>query len=225
MSINLVLYILAGLGIAGLVVIIYRKIPSLANLSEEEIIILSRKKSFFQRVKEINWGRYWFNLVVSLEKFLRRIEIIFLKLDNILRKCIRWLRTRSQIISQRSKEWIKERESRRKHLSLLKKRPEEEISVKINNDETEKEEMIEEEESDDLSLNELEKPIKEEQKWIDLIVENPKNITAYKFLGLLYWKQHNYNDAKNSLEMSIKLGSKDRKVRDVLKKLKEMGIE
>ena len=68
-------------------------------------------------------------------------------------------------------------------------------------------------------------PKTEEQKWIDLIVENPKNITAYKFLGLFYWKQHNYPDAKASLEMAVKLGSKDKKVKEAMEELKKMGVE
>ncbi len=58
-----------------------------------------------------------------------------------------------------------------------------------------------------------------------MIVENPNNITAYKFLGLLYWKQHSYSDAKSSLEMAIKMGCKDRKVNEVLKELKNMKIK
>ena len=58
-----------------------------------------------------------------------------------------------------------------------------------------------------------------------MIIENPKNITAYKFLGFLYWKQHSYADAKASLEMAVKLGSKDKKVKEVLEELKEMGVE
>jgi len=42
---------------------------------------------------------------------------------------------------------------------------------------------------------------------------------------LLYWKQHNYADAKASLEMSIKLGSKDKRVKDALNEMKDIGIK
>ena len=79
--------------------------------------------------------------------------------------------------------------------------------------------------SGQISIADLEKPIKEEQQWIDLIIQNPKNTIAYKALGMLYWKQHNYADAKASLEMTVKLGSKDKKVKEILDELKKIEIE
>jgi len=95
-------------------------------------------------------------------------------------------------MTQKSREWIKNREEKRRESkkSILKD-TKEPIFVKINKTDEEKEKAKDDtvEEEEDLSISELKKPIKEEQKWIDLIIEDPKNITAYKFLGLLYWKQ------------------------------------
>ncbi len=199
----------------GLGIIVYRKIPLLARLSEEEMIILKRKKGVIQRLREINYKQHWLNLIIHLEKFLRRIKIIFLKIENLLSKWINGLRRMSQVMTQKSKEWIRQKELKRKK---IKEGTTEEIPIKVNKKEKEDLQFIKEDE--DISISELKKPIKEEQKWIDLIIENPKNITAYKFLGFLYWKQHNYADAKASLEMAVKLGSKDRKVKEVLEELK-----
>ncbi|NQV00914.1 MAG: hypothetical protein HQ537_02250 [Parcubacteria group bacterium] len=220
---NFILYFLIAFSLVGLGIIIFRKIPILANLSEEEMIILARKKGIIQKMREINYKQYWFNLMVYLEKFLRRIKIVFLKIENLLGRWINWLRGRSQIMSQKSREWIKQRDIKKQKMeeSLLNK-TKDGISIKINKEEVEN--KIEQEE-DDLSISELKKPIKEEQKWINLIIEDPKNITAYKFLGLLYWKQHNYLDAKNSLEMAVKLGSKDKKVKEILKELERVNIK
>jgi len=195
--------------------IAYRKIPVLSNLSEEEIAILKRKKGITQKVKEINYKNHWLNLIVSLEKFLRRIKIIFLKIENMLTKWIRGLRGKSQVMTQKSKDWIRQKETK------CRESKEKEVSIEINKKEDKAQLM----DDDELSIKELKKPIREEQKWIDLIVENPNNITAYKFLGLLYWKQHSYSDAKSSLEMAIKMGCKDRKVNEVLKELKNMKIK
>ncbi len=220
---NFILYLIIGFSLGGLVAIVYRKIPVLARLSEEEMIILERKRGLTQRLREINYKQHWLNLIVGLEKFLRRVKIIFLKTENLLSRWIERLRRSSQTMTQKSKEWIKQREQRRKRTKDLSTGQSEEIPVKI-----EREEIISqpvEEESEEIPISELDKPIKEEQKWIDLIVENPKNITAYKFLGLLYWRQHNYTDAKASLEIAVKLGSKDKKVKEVLEELKEMGIK
>ncbi len=237
---NLIFYFLIGFSLIGLGIIIYRKIPLLARLSEEEMIILGRKRGIIQRLREINYKQHRLNLIVYLEKFLRRIKIIFLKIENLLSKWINGLRRMSQVMTQKSKEWIKQRELKRRTLRSASTRDEqaqnakekistgtsEEIPVKINKKEEGEEEVSQlSEESEEISIVELNKPIKEEQKWIDLIVENPKNITAYKFLGLLYWQQHNYADAKASLEMAVKLGSKDKKAKEILVELKKMGVK
>lgn len=217
---TIVLYFFIILGLVGLGFVIYRKIPALANLSEEEIMILSRRKGFIQRIREINYKQSWLNVMIFLEKFLMRLKIVFLKIENLLSKWIRGLRAQSQLMAQKSKEWIRQREiKRRKKQEVLFNGTNKEVSIKINN---KKADSQFEKTMDELSLDELKKPIKEEQKWIDLIVENPKNITAYKFLGLFYWKQHNYPDAKASLEMAIKFGSKDKKVKETLKEIKDI---
>lgn len=246
-SFNLILYVIIVLSLVGLGIIVYRKIPVLANLSEEEMSILSRKKGFVRQIKEIDYKQHWLNFIILLEKFLRRLNIIFLKMENLLTKWIKGLRVRSKLMTQKSKEWMRQKEIRsgrfrRKTDSETKgeipikikkegisSRPEQagKIREAINKEEEteEIEEIIDNEIDKDLSISELKKPIKEEQKWIDLIVENPKNITAYKFLGLLYWKQHNYADAKASLGMAVKLGSKDKKVKEILKELERLKVK
>jgi len=226
---NLVLYLLITFSLIGLGIIVYRKIPLLARLSEEEMIILGRKRGVIQRLREVNYKQHWLNLIIYLEKFLRRTKIIFLKIENLLSRWINGLRRMSQIMTQKSREWIRQRELRRRQGEQTQDAKEKsstgkskEISIKINKEE---EAPQLSEESEDIPISELKKPIKEEQKWIDLIVENPKNITAYKFLGLLYWKQHSYADAKASLEMAVKLGSKDKKVKEALEELKKMRVK
>ena len=135
-------------------------------------------------------------------------------------KWIKGLRIQSQLTTQKSKEWIRQREmKRRKKQEVLLNGTSKETFIKINN---KKADLQFEKTMDELPLDELNKPIKEEQEWIDLIVENPKNITAYKFLGLFYWKQHNRSDAKASLEMAIKLGSKDKKVKEILREIGDL---
>ena len=227
-----ILYLIIAFGLIGIVFIVYRKISVLANLSEEELNILGRKKSIVQRAQEVDYKQHWLNFMIALEKFLRRLKIIFLKIENMLSRWIRGLSNQSQIMTQKSKEWIKQKEMNRR--SVDKELPGEtdgEISIKIDKDKEQTDlktgneiEAESDEDDDQLSLDELKKPIKEEQGWINLIIENPKNITAYKFLGFLYWKQHNHVDAKSSLEMAVKLGSKDKKVKEVLEEIKEMEL-
>jgi len=83
-------------------------------------------------------------------------------------------------------------------------------------------ELVKEYKNTNIEIQELQKPLQEEQKWINIILKNPKSIQAYKELGFFYWRQHNYEDAKSSLETALKLGSRDKKVREVLEKIKEI---
>lgn len=211
-----------------MVVVIRRKVPVLANLSDDEIMILSKKRGLVEKAKEVNYKQYWFNSIVTLQKFLMRVRIIFLKSESVLGRWIGGLRGNSKIMAQRSKDWIRQRELKRREKrdklnGKLNGGNNEEVILPIKREKVSP--VPEEKEEDEITLEELSKPIKEEQKWIDLIVENPKNITAYKFLGLFYFKQHNYPDAKSSLEMAIKLGSKDNKVKEALEEIRKMGVE
>ena len=89
---SIILYIIIGISLVGLAFIIYRKIAVLSNLSEEEITILERKKGVIQKIKEVDYKHHWLNFIISLEKFLRRLKIVFLKIENLLTKWISGLR-------------------------------------------------------------------------------------------------------------------------------------
>ncbi len=142
---NIILYIVIGLSLASLGFIAYRKIPVLFNLSEEEIAILKRKKGIIQKIKEINYKNHWLNLIVSLEKFLRRIKIIFLKIENMLTKWIRGLRGKSQVMTQKSKDWIRQKETK------CRESKKKEVSIEINKKEDKAQLM----DDDELSIKEL----------------------------------------------------------------------
>jgi tetratricopeptide (TPR) repeat protein len=216
---KLIFYLLIIFSLVGLAVIISRKIPRLACLSKEEIAFLERKKGLIQKSREINHHQQMANLITYLEKFLRRAKIWSLKTENLLSYWIKKLREKSWMTTQKSREklekLIEEKRIKAKIWSRSSKTEEASIPVKVEK----------KEENNQISIADLEKPIKEEQELIDLIIQNPKNVMAYKSLGMLYWKQHNYPDAKASLEMAIKLGSKDKKVKEVLEELKKLGVK
>lgn len=251
----IILYILISASFIGLAVVVLYKIPTLVELSDEEIAILANKRGLIQKCREINFRQYFLNLLIRLEKFLRKVKIIFLKIENLLSKWIQFLGEQSRVMTHKSKDWIKHKEKKRQEQkrNILKKNHQTDITSDVDDvevvdvlksepvsylpqteadlDELEnKKEELEsplsrELEKGALPISELEKPIKEEQKWINLIVENPKNITAYKFLGFLYWKQHNYVDAKASLEMAVKLGSCDRKVKEIMDRIGAIEVK
>lgn len=207
-----ILNFLIVLSFVVLAVIIWRKIPLLLQLP---VRATEEKKNFQQRWQEFCYGDHWVRLINQLEKFLRRLKIWSLRLENLLGQWIVGLREKSQAIRQKSKKWIRIKVK-------VKEMPETEIERKVQFEKIQLSEKKEEEKNNRLVLSDLEKPTQEEQKWIDLIAQNPRNIVAYKELGLLYWRQHNYLDAKASFEVALKLGSKDKKIKELLEEIKKL---
>lgn len=58
---------------------------------------------------------------------------------------------------------------------------------------------------------------KVESRLIQEILDDPKNIEAYKKLGKVYFNQDKFEYAKECFEAAIKLGSGDKKIKDLLK--------
>ena len=87
-------------------------------------------------------------------------------------------------------------------------------------------EMLNDSIKEPVSGNDLNKLSQESLKKIENnliaeIVEDPRNIEAYKKLGKLYYNQFKYEYAKESFEAAIKLGSGDKKIKNLLKKCYE----
>jgi len=59
----------------------------------------------------------------------------------------------------------------------------------------------------------------EEQKYIQIISQDPKNIFAYQKLGQLYLQQKNYGDAQAAFKQILKIEPKNSKAKDHLNKL------
>jgi tetratricopeptide (TPR) repeat protein len=60
-----------------------------------------------------------------------------------------------------------------------------------------------------------------EDELIGQIIDDPKNIEAYKRLGKIYYNQDKFEYARESFEMAIKLGSGDQKIKDLLRDCEE----
>ncbi|OGZ33355.1 MAG: hypothetical protein A3I88_00340 [Candidatus Portnoybacteria bacterium RIFCSPLOWO2_12_FULL_39_9] len=223
---SIILYLLIIFSLIGLSVVIGRKIPRLARLSEEELAFLEKRKILTRKYREINNHHYRVNFMAGLEKFLRRAKILSLKTENLLGEWIKKLREESLKLRHKSRQLIEHKSIKNKiWIKTFKGKTFQPYLKEKKATALEREGLSAPDQSGQISIADLEKPIKEEQQWIDLIIQNPKNTIAYKALGMLYWKQHNYADAKASLEMTVKLGSKDKKVKEILDELKKIEIE
>jgi len=192
------LFIFNAIIIIGFIVIIVmavRKIPVLTEIQKKEFSNL--KEPIYIRVKEFDHQKYLADLMIFLEKVLRQMKIFSLKIENILSKWIEVLRNKSRNIRGKIRR------------------------IKIK--EVEKNKLLEEK-TGESPIAMLKEPTEEEKKWIEIIAKSPKNVTAYKELGMLYYRQYNLKDAKECFKMAIKLGSKDKKIREILKEIREKKV-
>ena len=77
---NIIFYLLIIFSFIGLFIVIGRKVPRLARLTDEELFFLERKSFLKQRNREINNHQQKVNLMANLEKFLLRVKIWVLKI-------------------------------------------------------------------------------------------------------------------------------------------------
>jgi len=191
--------LIIALSIGGILAIIIRKIPEFKNIPEEDIKSLSSDSAFIFGKPEKTFQK------IKKIDYQNIVQSIILKLEKILRK----LRIIVLKFDNRFERWIqilkdKEREIKAKtHLSKIQWVEKRKISK-----EKEKENKF----------------ILEEKKYIETIVKNPHDTEAYKALGLLYLKQKNYKDAKESFRQILKIDSKNKEAKKKLKEIKERNI-
>lgn len=171
--------ILILISLAGMVVIIQRKMPYLRKLSPEshqvsDNLVDDYFPELMQWWRSIPWHTYRQNTLRELEKLLRRMRLALLKVD---------------------------------HLSeaLIKKVRKVHVSAQVENGLSETKKA---EETKILELKEPERsPLDElkarEQQLIIEISQDPKNATLYETLGDLYVKMGNEADAREAYEAAL----------------------
>jgi len=197
MIINIILYLIIFLSVVGILVILSRGISRLEKLPEKQI------KGIASKIKAVKYQQFFKSIYNDIKMFAEWFKLGIIEIGEILMQFIKWIGK-------------KIKKAKEPAISKVEKF----ISEESPSAEQEKFSEILPELKTAISIADLEKPIKEEQKWIDMIVENPKNISAYKALGIFYFKQRNFTDARASLKMAVKLGSKDKQVEKILQELK-----
>lgn len=116
--------------------------------------------------------------LLELEKFLRRLRVLSMKMDRGSYSLITKIRNVTETKHEKSDSLV---------ISEAK-----DISIISKSAELKKEESVEDWK-------------KEEQRLIIEIAKNPKNSSLYEVLGDLYIKMGNFSDAKESYEAAIEL--------------------
>jgi hypothetical protein len=97
----LLFQILLGVGIAGFLIMVFRKIPVLLNYPRhpfEEISLKQKIANKFKKIKEsANQSKILHNAIIpKTEKFLRKSKVLTLKMDNFLAKIAGHLKKKKQ---------------------------------------------------------------------------------------------------------------------------------
>ncbi|HRY52455.1 MAG TPA: tetratricopeptide repeat protein [Candidatus Portnoybacteria bacterium] len=234
-------------GLAGILVILFRKIPTLIKLPTDAQPSLKGEiseeiKTRFHRLKYSDI----FPIILSqLEKSLRRFRLAISRIDNLFAAWIKKARERSDIWTIRSRAWMEGRRLKKKEETrLLEQLDKAEVSQTIQKIEKEvakdednafKEKVeivnsVEEETVIEPVVNEVvdqqpeEEEIltvsEEEKKYIDAIAENPKDVDSYRALCDIYYNQKSYSDARACFRQVLKLDPTDEKTKEKLESIK-----
>lgn len=222
MILNLMPWVALAIGLAGVIIIIFRKMPVLLKLppkpeNADAPSIFARIKL---RVKSLKYSGYQPILSTWVEKILRRLRLIILKIDNFFLVSIHKAREKSQVWTIRSRAWMEQHRLRKiEKLKILEKLDKAEVLETIQKAKEEVKEQEKNQGSTEPSLS-LSAEESEEKQLIDLIAKNPRDIDSYRRLGFLYCKQGNKEDAKNCFRQVLKLEPGDLEVISKMKELK-----
>ncbi|GEM_PF-1728080 len=192
--------------------IIWRKVPYIKKLATAEnaaaqegmelqlavnfpVALFSRIApeliEFFKKLKFHEYKEAW---LIELEKFLRRLRLMSLRMDRLSDSLI------SRVRKGYQNGPAAPASDKEESAGSVKSQ---EISLPV--------------------VNELESLRKEEQRLIIEIAKNPKDSNLYNTLGDLYVKMGEYNDAKESFEAAMELDGQNaelkKKLSSVLEKL------
>ena len=171
--------------VVGISIIIFRKMPYLNKLTPETHLptqagvwsdvltdLFPEFSEGFKSLKLKEYGNLW---LVELEKLLRRLRVVSLKMDRISDSWIKKIRRGN--ISRTTTSVISEKQ---------------EVEAPIIKSQT-------------APVITMEDMKRDEQKLIIEIAKNPKDSQLYEVLGDLYIKMNNFSDAKESFEAAIEL--------------------
>jgi tetratricopeptide (TPR) repeat protein len=247
--------IVVVLSLVGIIVFLVKKFSKIKEACQNDAIENQEKENFGNEVSFENkniekkagiWKKIEGFFLVILEKTIRRLKTLFLKLEvksGTLSGKIRMRRNRENsldkenIFPDKQEEKILEKVIGYKTQKNFKetavsenKQSLEAGSVKNNWSDKKKKVLVEEEKivepmiSKNVTLpkTSLKTKNKLEELLIERVATNPKDIEAYERLGEYYMEIENYNDAKECFKQVMKLNPLDRNVKYKIRRLERL---
>ncbi len=211
---ELIPQIIIIVSVAGIIVLVARKMPQISALSEEKKIldmsgtnqrfkvpgILKRIKA---KIKSFKRSKFLHDLLDSFEKLLRKAKVVFLKIENKITDWAEKIKKRSQQVKEQ-----------RKGIEIMvnhRMQDSDDNEVKFTN--VHKQDRLRSS-SYGVSKEEI------EQRYIDAISSNPRDIAVYKKLGKLYQEHGNMEDAKEVYKAILKIDVNDEEAKNQLSLLR-----
>lgn len=210
---ELIPQIIIIVSIAGIIVLVARKMPQISSLPEEKKTldmngtnqrfkvpgILNRAKA---KIKSFKRSKFLHDSLDFFEKILRKIKVVFLKIENKISELAEKVKQQSQKVKEKRKGI---------EISVNHKiQDNEDNEVKFTN--------VQKQDNKDGSKDNWEDI---ENKYIEVISNNPKDIIAYKKLGKLYQEHGNIEDAKEVYKQILKINPDDEEASAYLAQLAE----
>lgn len=207
--------------VVAIIVVILRKLPQAAVLAKKKKLA---KEQIAQISKQPKRGLGNFVLIIGQGLKLLGIRLKKFYLD-ILHGTIMYLRRLSRTRKE-AKEDLKIAQKQLAHLAAKKPGP---VPVKEEKEKVKKE--IKKKENIQVLLDKASELVSDdklpeaEKVFIEIAKADPKNAKAYRALGEIYLKQHNFGDAKAAFRQVKKLDPNDKEALAQLKKLGEATEE
>jgi hypothetical protein len=175
--------IIALVALVVAAVIVWRKVSFLRKLTPEshevgDTVLHDFAPELVDWVRGIPWRQFVRDVLVEIEKFLRRTRLMMSALDRASDKLVRKVRTVHQETSRAHEEVVAQREAQKRE---------------------------EDEEPDEIDMEDPEQLRQEEQRLIVAIAQNPKDWHLYSDLARVYMRLENFTDAAESLQAAVKL--------------------
>lgn len=210
--------------LTGIILFLVKKTPSLSRMEKEQAENFISTNNSPKRWKKNFWSFGKKNqdnnsggALLFLEKILKKMKIVFLKLEN---KFSSWAEKIKEKRNQKKENFEKEEKNFQERENLTKNffRKKEEFK-KEQNQEAKK--NIEEETKRGVFL----KNDFFERQMVEKIASNPKDISLYKKLGEYYWELKNFDYAKECFKQVMKLNPRDKNIRQKMKEMEKFLIK
>lgn len=227
--------ILVVLSLVGIIVFLVKKAPDVSQLGVErrtlnfgeidlrEPGILGRSA---KKLKETNWGSGKNVVLAVLEKIMKTLRFIFLRLGVLFSRG--WVNLKNRRKKEPPKDaGVKSNESTTEDDRIIEKIesyiPEKKIIIKKASENLKIEKVV----IEPMISKHVAKPrveIKDrlEELLVERIAANPKDIEAYQRLGQYYMEIENYEYAKECFKQIVKLNPMDRNAKYTMKKLERL---